>query len=147
MKVKATVKDINYKYAIVESRRYSACEGCHKSNDGCSVCSLLGSDKVISVKVKNTLNANIGDEVEIESDTKTVVFYAFIVFFLPIVMMIAIYFISSLYTKSEFLRCILALSGLAFAFFGLWLYSKFNVSKRCDSRIVRIIKKEDKDGI
>ena len=80
MKVKAKVISTDGIFALVESERLSACDGCHKHAEGCSVCSLMGSNKKITSRAKNNIGASVGDEVEIETETKTVLFYAVLVF-------------------------------------------------------------------
>ncbi len=143
MRVKAKVIRLEGKYAIVESERLSACEGCHKSAEGCSVCSLMGGNRIITSKAKNTVGAKIGDVVEIETEAKTILFYALIVFVLPVITMLAFYFASALFTVSEIYRYIFAFLGFVLTFIGLWLYSKFRVEKKCDSEIVSIESEND----
>lgn len=145
MRVKATVKETEGKIAIVESERLSACEGCHKHAEGCSVCSLMGSNKTISARAKNSMGAEVGDTVEIETETKTVLFYALLVFVLPVAVMLGLYALSSFFGVPEKWRYLPALGGFALTFVGLWIYSKFSVSKRCDAEIVSIIKKKNED--
>ncbi len=139
MRVKGTVKSVSEGYAIVESERLSACEGCHKGSEGCSVCSLVGPNKIISAMADNSIGANLGDTVEIETETKTVLFYAMLVFIMPVVSMLVLYFAMGYFSLSETVRCIISLGGLILTFSGLWLYSKFVVSKKCDAKIVRIL--------
>lgn len=141
MRVKATVKQIEGKYAIVESERLSACEGCHKHAEGCSVCSLMGGNKIISAKALNSAKAEVGDIVEIETETKTVLFYALVVFVLPIVVMLALYAAAGLFGLEDKWRYIPAFAGFVMTFFVIWLYSKFSVAKKCDAEIKRIIEK------
>ncbi len=140
MRVKGTVTEVNEKYAVVESERLSACEGCHKSSEGCSVCSLVGGNRIISVKAKNSLGACVGDIVEIETETKTVLFYAMLVFLLPVIIMISAYFLSGIFTEYELLRCVIAFGSFALTFLFLWIYSRFKVEKKYDADIVKILK-------
>ena len=141
MKVKAKVVRLEGKAAIVDSERLSACEGCHKHAEGCSVCSLMGGNKIISARAKNNVGAKPGDIVEIETETKTVLFYALLVFILPLAVMLTFYAGTGLFEISEILRYISALVGFCLTFAGLWVYSKFNVSKKCDAEIVSILEK------
>lgn len=145
MRVKATVKETDGKIAIVESERLSACEGCHKHAEGCSVCSLMGSNRIITARAKNSMGAEAGDVVEIETETGTVLFYALLVFVLPVVVMLGLYALSAGIGMQEKWRYISAALGFALTFFGLWIYSKFSVSKKCDAEIVSIIKKNNDD--
>lgn len=143
MKVKAKVISTDGIFALVESERLSACDGCHKHAEGCSVCSLMGSNKKITSRAKNNIGASVGDDVEIETETKTVLFYAVLVFILPLVVMLALYALASYYDLSEPFRYGAAALGLVLTYLCVWLYSKFSVSKKYDVRIVKIISKTD----
>ena len=145
MRVKATVKQVMDKYAMVESERLSACEGCHKHAEGCSVCSLMGSNKIISAKAKNSVGAEVGDTVEIETETKTVLFYAMLVFILPVAVMLVLYGGASMASVPEALCYVLAFGGFVLTFAGLGLYSRLRVSKKYDAQIIRIIEKKKED--
>ena len=145
MRVKAKVKQVEEKYALVESERLSACEGCHKHAEGCSVCSLMGSNKIISAKAKNSVGAEVGDTVEIETETKTVLFYAMLVFILPVAVMLVLYGGASMASVPEALCYVLAFGGFVLTFAGLGLYSRLRVSKKYDAQIIRIIEKKKED--
>ncbi len=142
MRVKATVISTEGNIAIVESERLSACDGCHKHAEGCSVCSLMGSNKKITSRAKNTLGATVGDMVEIETETKTVLFYAMLVFIFPLVIMLALYALAGVLELSEPFRYVTSLCGFALTYLCIWLYSKFKVSKKYDVKIVNIISKK-----
>ena len=73
MKTFATVITVTDMYAVVETERVSACEGCHKATEegGCSVCTLMGGSRKVSAKADNTLGAKVGDRVVIVSPRKT----------------------------------------------------------------------------
>jgi len=47
METKATVIATEGKYAIVETKRKSACDGCHKQKEGssCAMCTLMGDKR------------------------------------------------------------------------------------------------------
>ena len=145
MRVRAIVTKAENGYAIVESRRTSACEGGHKHAEGCSVCSLMGSGGVISAKAKNPLGAKIGDTVEIETKTKTVLFYAMLVFMLPIAVMLISYCGAGLLDASELVSYAVAGTGFLLTFAFLGLYSKLRISKRYDAEIVEIIEKNEEN--
>ena len=90
MQTKATVIAIDGIFATVETERKSACDGCHKAEEGgCSVCSLMGGDRKIATKALNSLNAGVGDRVLIESKTTRMLGYGLLVFIAPII--IALY--------------------------------------------------------
>lgn len=143
MRTKATVKEISGSLAIVESERLSACEGCHKHEEGCSVCSLMGSNRKITARAFNRVGAEVGDVVEIETETKKVLFYAMLVFLLPVVLMIGIYFFASWLGGSQPVCILSAFGGFAAVFLALWLYSGRRISRRYDTEIVSVLKKKE----
>lgn len=145
MITEATVTAIDGKYAVVENERKSACEGCHKNVDGnaCSICSLAGGNRKISMKVYNMINAEVGDRVEVETESRRVLWYAALIFILPIVSALAGYYIGNAVSDEGKLGLLLAAVGLILAFVGVAIYSKLVVGQRSDAVIVRIIKKSN----
>ncbi len=127
-------------HAIVEVQRKSACEGCHKmtSGEGCGVCSLLGSNNRFTAKADNRIGAKEGDRVEVRSATERVLFYSALVFLVPVIVGILLYAVSGYIFERELYRYVTLAVGFVICFFGVWLYSKFVISKRCDIEIVRI---------
>ena len=75
-------------FCTVEVMRTSACVGCSKQ-EGCISCK-----KKITSKAYNPIGADVGDLVTLESRSASVLFFALIVFVLPIVAAIAGYFIA-----------------------------------------------------
>ncbi len=141
MKTQATVTRIEGRFAIVESERTSACEGCHKGADGgCSVCSLMGSDRKISTKAKNTVGAAVGDRVMIESDSGRLLWYAALVFLFPILSALLCWGISALCDASEIWQFAAGAAGFIGAFAGVFCYSGYLKKNRCDVEIVEIIR-------
>ena len=141
MRNEATVVAINGGRAMVEARRLSACEGCHKKAAGedCSVCTLMGGDGEIRTEAENPLGAKVGDRVIIESGTGRMLWYAALVFLLPVVLALAAYGIAARLTDAAAWQ--LGAAALAFVgtFVGLFVYSKAVQKKRCDAEIVEIL--------
>ena len=127
MKTIATVIAVNGGLATVETQRTSACEGCHKSEDGkgCSVCSLMGGDRKLSAIAKNTVGAKVGDRVAIESATGRMLWYACLVFLLPLVVTLACYAIATQLTVNAVWHLLGALIGFVGTFFGVFAYSRY----------------------
>ncbi len=142
MRVKAVVTEVSEKYSVVESERMSACEGCHKSAEGCSACSLMGSGKKISTKAVNRIGAKVGDTVEIETESRRVMLYAAVVFMLPVLLCLAFYGVASLLGFDETVRYVFLAAGFVISLFFIWIYSKFIVEKRIDAEIVEITDKK-----
>ncbi len=83
---------------------------------GCNLCDATGPDQMQLV-ANNSLRANIGDTVEVEIPPGKVLGYSFIIFIIPIIMMIAGYFVgASASGGSEGFGVIGSLSGFALSF-------------------------------
>ena len=142
MQTKAVVIATDGMFATVETERKSACEGCHKAEEGgCSVCSLMGSDRKIATKAINTVGAQIGDTVMIESNTSRMLWYAVLVFILPILVALIGWGISSLFTAKLAVQTISAFAGFALSLLGVAIYSKKISTCRCDVEIIEILTK------
>lgn len=127
--------------AVVEVRRKAACDGCHKNKDGagCSICTLTGSDAKLSLRVRNPLGAVPGQRVRVETDSKRVLGYAWLVFLLPLLMAALGWWIGGMLGDSEAWQAGGALVGMAVSFIGVGAYSAIIVSRRCDAEIVEIL--------
>ena len=143
MQTKAVVIATNGMFATVEAERKSACDGCHKAEEGgCTVCSLMGSDRKIATKAINTLGAKVGDTVMIESNTSRMLWYAVLVFILPIVIALVGWGISSIFTANITIQAISAFGGFALSLLGVAIYSKRISLCRCDVEIIEILAEE-----
>ena len=141
MKNEATVISLEGKTAVVEAMRLSACEGCHKNEDGtgCSVCTLMGGDSRFRAKAFNSVGARVGDRVVIESHTGRMLLYAVLVFLLPIVVALVCYFAVQALTDRSAWQLGGALVGFAATFVGLFLYSGQLQKKKLDIVITEVI--------
>ncbi len=143
MQTKAVVVEIDGKFATVETERKSACEGCHKAEEGgCSVCSLMGGDRKIATKALNSMGAKVGDVVTIESKTARMLWYGLLVFILPIVIALLSWGISSQLAANVAVQTVSAFAGFALSLTGVAIYSKKILACRCDVEIVEILKKK-----
>jgi sigma-E factor negative regulatory protein RseC len=143
MRNEATVVAVNGNRATVEARRLSACEGCHKKveGEGCSVCTLMGGDGAIRTEAENPLGAVVGDRVIIESGTGRMLWYAALVFLLPIVLALTAYGIAARFTDAAAWQLGAAAIAFVGTFWGLFAYSKAVQKKRCDATIVEIVER------
>ena len=140
MQTKAVVVATNEKFATVEAERKSACDGCHKAEEGgCSVCSLMGGDRKIATKALNLVGAKVGDVVTIESRSTRMLWYGLLVFILPIVVALLSWGISSQFTENIAMQTISAFVGFVFSLLGVAIYSKKVLACRCDVEIVEIL--------
>lgn len=143
MQTKAVVVATNGIFATVEAERKSACDGCHKAEEGgCSVCSLMGGDPKIATKALNPLGAEPGDIVTIESKTTKMLWYGLLVFILPILIALLVWGISSQFTANTAIQTVAAFSGFALSLAGVALYSKKVLACRCDVEITEILEKK-----
>ena len=140
MQTKAVVIALDGAFATVETERKSACEGCHKAEDGgCTVCSLMGADRKIATKAHNSIGAKVGDVVTIESKTTRMLGYGLLVFILPIVVALLAWGIASQFSANIATQAIAAFAGFAACLGAVALYSKKVLACRCDVEIVEIL--------
>ncbi len=140
MKTVATVIATDGRIATVETERTSACEGCHKNADGksCSVCSLVGGERKFTARAYNEIGAKVGDRVMIESRTERVIWYAVLVFVLPLLVALLGYAVAAVFSVSDAWCVVCALIGFVGSFIGLWFYSGHVQKRRCDIVITEI---------
>lgn len=147
MQTIAIVKETEGKVATVETERTSACEGCHKmaenGGDGCAVCSLMGSGSKITAKAKNEIGAEVGDLVTVESATSKVLFYASLVFLVPLIVAVVAWGVAFLFTKSALCAGLSMMVGFVGTFLVLRIYSNAVRKRECDVEIMEIICKKD----
>ncbi|MBQ4044510.1 MAG: SoxR reducing system RseC family protein [Clostridia bacterium] len=88
MRQKAIVLQTYGNRAKVRVLRSSMCEGCSKKEDGgsCACGALLGANRVMDAEAENAVRAEIGDAVEIETESSVVLGYAALVFLLPVLL-------------------------------------------------------------
>lgn len=110
MKQTAIVKAVVDETAILLVKRQTMCDGCHKES-GCGGCS-----QIIEVRVKNTLNATVGDTVTIETPGATVIGVAALVFLLPLLLAFAAYGVATLFTDSTLYKTLASLITPALAY-------------------------------
>ncbi len=137
MRQKATVTSVKGNTAVVKAERASMCDGCHKKGcaDGCSMYSIFGGDKNFSAVADNTFGAVEGSKVYVETSDKSVLFSAFIVFVLPLVLSFGLYFIAKNFLTEE-QSIIIALSSFVLYFAVLTIYEKLTKEKKPKLKIV-----------
>ena len=146
MQTKATVIAVDGAYATVETTRTSACDGCHKAEEGnCSICSLMGTGRKIQAKAYNGIGACVGDSVAIESLTGRMLWYALLVFILPIVIGLACWGVASAVTSSSLWQALCGVGGVLLSFVGIFFYSNRIQKTRCDIEITEILNRATND--
>lgn len=142
------VNDLGENIKEIEVSRETACEGCSQQGS-CHACIMLGDSKknrAMRTKAFDPLGAQVGDRVEVETESSTVIKYAAEVFLLPIILGAVGYLLGeSLGAKisesiGKFLPLICSLVGFAAAFAYVKLVPAKRAEMNCDVKIVRIIK-------
>jgi len=143
MKQKAEVLEIKGKNALVSVRRSSMCEGCEKQGgcgSSCAAGELLGAAKTMTVLASNEIGAKAGDMVEVESESKTVLGYAALVFLFPILLCALFYGAAVTFGWGETASLVSALIGFAAAFPVILIVDRIKKKRaRPDIRITRIL--------
>lgn len=122
MKQRGTVTDVKGTTAVCLIVRDSAC------GENCASCSAACSNKTI-VEAQNCANAQIGDTVELEMESSQVLFTAFLVYMLPLILLVAVYFSAAIFTENEPLKIIIGFAAMAAAYFIISEFGKKNKNK------------------
>ena len=121
------IKKINGDTSIVSIKRRSMCgDNCKGCNSACNV-------PEMDVKANVIPNIEVGDEVEISSEDISVVKYSFVLYGLPLVIMVAVIFlVSSLIEgeKGQIYAALIGLLSLVISFFILKKYDKLESSRK-----------------
>ena len=128
------VKKIKDNMAEVEIQRSSAC------GESCASCGLCPGQTAV-VTASNDIHATVGDRVTIDMADKKVLGAAFLVYIVPLIALIAGYFIGYAAFKSE-----LPSVGIGFLLmavtFGIIILCDKKLKKRYTPRIVSIVNNE-----
>ena len=128
--------------AQVSVRRGSMCEGCHKAEDGCTVCAAFGK-RTQEVIALNTVCAKKGDLVRLEASSARVIFYAFCVFLFPLILATACYLVFDrlLDTRASY-SLLAAFGGLVLSYVPVFVFVNRNAARHPDVKIVGLIHNE-----
>lgn len=144
MRQRATVLELNGKNAVISVRRSSMCEGCEKKGgcgSSCTAGELLGANKTMTVFASNEIGAEKGDIVEIESESRTVLGYAALIFLFPLVVCALAYSVGSMLGAGEMASMLGAGVGFAAAFLLIIAFDRLKKKKgKPDIRIVKILR-------
>jgi len=124
--------------AEVEIRYGDNCSVCEKSD--CTGCE--DNDKTVVIEAVNSIGAGKGDTVGIEASAKHLFLMAAVVYILPIVLALAVYFAVRLINKNSTAAGIAALAVFAAATALSGHYFKKKASPDTRIKIVRIISSE-----
>ncbi len=133
MNQNGTVKNIEGKTAIISVRRKSMC------GDNCKGCSAICNVPTMDIKADIIPDIAVGDEVEIFSEDVSVLKYSFILYGLPLAIMVAVMFLVNFLIKGEqgqIYAALLGLLSLILSFFILKKYDKIESSKKSFKYII-----------
>jgi len=119
MTQKALVKSVTDRYAVVEVSRSSMCDGCSQKNcqsHTCSAGEIFGAGKQMCTKAVNRVGAVPGDVVLVESEDKTVLSKAALVFLMPLAVCILFYTIAERLCSNMTVHYVAAGIGFVIAF-------------------------------
>ncbi|MEG2450986.1 MAG: SoxR reducing system RseC family protein [Clostridia bacterium] len=121
MTERGVVAKVKGKRATVRFDRRSACDSCH-------MCAVTRDGMKVEVVIENTLNAVVGDFVEVEMGEKFVLTAAFIVYIIPLVLVgIGVGVGSIISTLAQIL---MSMAGLILGFVIAFLLDHFVIKKR-----------------
>lgn len=121
MTERGIVAKVKGKRAWVRFDRRSACDHCH-------MCAVTKDGMKVEVCLDNSLNANVGDFVEVEMGERYVLTAATIVYVIPLVLTGAGIGIGTLI--SELAQILMAFGGLILGFVIAFLLDKFVIRKK-----------------
>ncbi len=130
--------------ATVEVQRKSACQGCHEKGEDCAACSFLTPNAAHRVVADNRIGACCGDLVMLEAATGTVLFYAALVFVLPLLLMFPVYLIMQPLIGTGF-AALTALAAMLLFYALVGAYAKAREHRRCTVLVTKILSRAD-DG-
>ncbi len=148
MKQKAVVRSVSGSYAVVEVSRSSMCDGCTNQNcetHTCAAGAMFGSAKTMTVRVRNSLGAAVGDTVWVESADTTVLGYAALVFLMPILVCAILYAAADAIFTAEWIPYAAAAAGFAGAFTVLGFLERKKKKGEPEIVITEILKSEITD--
>lgn len=131
------IKINEYNQALLRVTRTPSC-------NGCKACSMGRDDrKYIDIFVDNTLNAKIGDSIQIDMDTPDVLRAAFIAYGFPLIVMIASILLSYylIFPQNQKIAGIVGIAAMLLSFLTIRLNEdKIRNSKKFLPKMIDIIK-------
>jgi len=99
------VMRIDAEFAYISLKANSSCESCANK------CMCQSDSGPVALKIRNRWQLNAGDEVELEISGGLKIWAAFLIFILPIIMLLAGYYLGFEYTGSEIYGIVGAFTG------------------------------------
>lgn len=123
MKEIGVVHKIKGSFATVRFERKTACENCN-------MCLKPRDEMYVELRLKNSLNANIGDKVEVTMGQKAVLTSSFIVYVMPLIVMATILGIT--YKMELWISLLSSLGSLVISYIGVALIDRLIIRKKAN---------------
>ena len=136
MKEIGVVHKIKGSFATVRFERKTACENCN-------MCLKPRDEMYVELRLKNSLNANIGDKVEVTMGQKAVLTSSFIVYVMPLIVMATILGIT--YKMELWISLLSSLGSLVISYIGVALIDRLIIRKKANYLPIMIDIINDKD--
>lgn len=128
------VIELKGKDAVIRIFRSSAC-------GNCSMCGLTSDKKYVDIEVENTLDANVGDQVEIAFNDTSAFKVSAIVYLIPLFAALLLMLIGYLMRVADWILCIVFVVGLGFGFLIVrHIDLKYAKNMKLVPKMVKIIK-------
>ena len=132
-------------YAIIQTERGSSCDGCHAKSSCHSMGDAQGS--IMEIRAINDMGAKVGDRVKVAIDSIVFLKSSFLVYVLPLIVMIAGGIIGESYAKNnmpgadaDLVAGSVGITCLVISFLLIRIWSKSLEKKReYQPQIIRII--------
>lgn len=123
MKEIGVVHKIKGGFATVRFERKTACENCN-------MCLKPRDEMYVELRLKNSLNANIGDKVEVTMGQKAVLTSSFIVYVMPLIVMAIVLGIT--YKMELWISLLSSLGSLVISYIGVALIDRLIIRKKAN---------------
>lgn len=133
MRELAIVKELKRDTVLLEKARTQACSSCGSKNS----CSVSQGDKIVTIQaLRNDIEVEPGDTVEIETGKLSATRVAMIVYGIPLVVFLTVLIVINTFLKSEGLAVGLAFASVAVVYGIISIYDRRNRQKLMP-RIIR----------
>ncbi len=120
------VEKLDGDFAIISVERGSMCGNCPSKN----VCHPFSDgDNKITITAINKINAKVGDKVLLKIDDKNFLKASFIVYGIPIVILLVFSIIGKLLFKKDIFSFIVGFGGMIISYIGIKYYDRKNSEK------------------
>lgn len=123
MKEVGVVHKIKGSMATIRFERKTACENCN-------MCLKPKEEMYVELKLKNSLNAKVGDKVEVTMGQRAVLTASFIVYMLPLLLMAIV--IVCTYQLEVWVSLVASLGSMVIGFICVSLIDKLIIRKKVD---------------